>query len=204
MKRIVTLLFVIFSVITSAALYADDWDEIKNVAKDIKSVKADFIQEKHLKILNKPLISKGRFFFTAPTSLRWEYITPVKSILLMHNGRVKSYISGEKGFVEDSRSKAQAMGIVMQEITSWLNGRFHDDPNFKADLYTGRYDKIVLTPKDKSFLSIIQSIELEISRKQGIIKSVKITENKDSYTILKFSGINHNQQIDDKYYRDAE
>jgi len=62
-----------------------------------------------MKILVKPLVSNGRFLFTAPNSLRWEYFSPVKSILLLHNGNVKSYIEGKNGLVEDTKVKAQAM-----------------------------------------------------------------------------------------------
>jgi outer membrane lipoprotein-sorting protein len=185
-------------------VYADDWEEIRNVAQNIKSISAKFTQEKHMKILVKPLISDGRFFFTAPKSLRWEYVSPVRSILLLDNGKGKSYIQGKNGLVEDTRAKAQAMDIVMQMITSWLSGRFHDDPNFGAVLIKDKTDKIILTPKDKSLSDIISSIELQILRTEGMIKSVKISENRDSYTLLIFKEVEHNKNIDEKIYRQAE
>jgi outer membrane lipoprotein-sorting protein len=184
--------------------YADDWEEIKNVAQNIKSISAKFTQEKHMKILVKPLISEGRFFFTAPKSLRWEYISPVKSILLLDNGKGKSYMQGKDGLVEDTRSKAQAIDIVLQMITSWLSGMFHDNPNFGAVLIKGKTDKIILTPKDKSLSDMISSIELQISRTEGIIKSVKISENRDSYTLLIFKDVEHNKNIDERLFREAE
>jgi len=202
MKTIAAFIIILLSFVS--AIYADDWEEIAKTAKNIKSVSANFTQEKHMKILAKPLISKGRFFFTAPNSLRWEYISPVKSILMLHNGKAKSFMESKNGLVEDTRAKAQAMEIVMQEITSWLNGRFHDDPNFKPTLITGKIDKIVLTPKDKSLSNIINSIELQISRKEGIIKSVKISENNDSYTLLLFSDVDHNKNIDEKFYKEIK
>jgi len=202
-KKIIIFLLSIFCFFCSN-IYADDWEEIKNVAQKIKSISARFTQEKHMKILVKPLISEGRFFFTAPKSLRWEYLSPVKSILLMHNGKGKSYIQDKNGLAEDTRAKAQAMDIVLQMITSWLNGRFHDDPNFGAVLIKDKTDKIILTPKDKSLSAIISSIELQISRAEGIIKSVKISESRDSYTLLLFKEVEHNKNIDEKLYRQAE
>jgi outer membrane lipoprotein carrier protein len=199
-NKIIIFLIGIFCFYTSA-IHADDWDEIAKAAKNIKSISAKFTQEKHMKILVKPLISEGRFFFTAPKSLRWEYIAPVKSVLILDNGKGKSYIQGKDGLVEDTRAKAQAMEIVMQEITSWLNGRFHDDPNFGAALIKDKTDKIILTPKDKSLSDIISSIELQISRVEGMIKSVKISESSDSYTLLLFKEVEHNKIIDEKLYR---
>ena len=63
--------------------WAANWEDIQSAAEKIKSVSANFSQEKHLQILIKPLVSKGRFYFLAPDSVRWEYTSPVKSILLM-------------------------------------------------------------------------------------------------------------------------
>jgi outer membrane lipoprotein carrier protein len=202
MKRIFILINFFICIVSFAS--ADDWDAIRNVAKNIKSVSAKFTQEKHMKILARPLISEGRFIFASPASLRWEYLKPVKSILLMHNNRVKSYIEGRNGLIEDTKSKAQVMEIITQQITAWLNGRFHDDPNFAASLITGDTDKIVLKPKEKSFAKIISSIELAVSRKEGSIKSVRINETEDSYTLIIFSEIQHNSNIDEKLFREAE
>jgi hypothetical protein len=198
-------IILIFSLLfLPVTVYADEWEEIRNTAKNIKSVSAEFTQEKHLRILSRPLVSQGRFYFTAPGSLRWEYISPVRSILMMHNGRVKSYIEGRHGLVEDTSAKEQVMGIVIQEITSWLSGRFHDDPNFEAELFTDAQDKIVLMPKEASFSNIIRNIELVISRKEGAIKAVRISESADSYTLIRFTGIRHNKDIDERLYREAE
>ncbi len=200
MKKIfITVLLT--QVITLSHVSADNWKQIKETAKSIKSINADFIQEKHLKILTRPLISKGKLFFSAPGSLRWEYFSPIRSILLMYNGKVESYIKGNNGFVKDSRSKAQAMSIVMQEITSWLNGNFQDNPNFNTSLKAGAKSKITLTPKEKSLANIIKRIELNILKKKGVVKSIIIYESEDSYTWIKFSDIHHNEKIDDTVFK---
>ncbi len=200
----IRFIIIIFSLVTCnlpGIGYADDWDEVREAAKNIKSVSAEFAQEKHMKILVKPLLSKGKFYFNSPDSLRWEYISPLRSILMMHRGRVKSYAEGADGLVEDSRAKAQAMNIVMQEITSWLNGQFTDNPNFRADLKKGPEYKIVLTPKEKAVSNIIKSIEITILKDKGIIKSVSIRESEDSFTLLQFYNIRQNSPIDDAVFQ---
>lgn len=190
---------VIFFLLTPG--YADDWDEVREAAKNIKSVCADFTQEKHMKILVKPLLSKGKFYFNSPDSLRWEYISPLRSILMMYKGKVRSYAEGTNGLAEDSRSRAQAMNIVMQEITAWLNGQFTGNPNFNAQLLKGREYKIIMVPKEKAISEIIKSIEIIISKEKGIIRSVSINESEDSYTLMRFYNIKHNDKIDDSVFQ---
>ena len=192
----------IFLLIAGSCLtigWADNWDQIKNAAGQVNTVRCDFIQEKHLKILANPLVSKGVLYFKVPGSLRWEYISPVRSILLMHNGKTKRFIMRKDGFVEDSSANLQAMGFVLKEITMWLNGRFDENPQFTATLEAGH--KILLLPKEKSFSMMIQKIELMLSNTPGIIKSVTIYESDNSFTKFFFKKSILNGKIDDSMFR---
>jgi len=175
--------------------WADSWDQIKAAAGAIRTIRADFVQEKHLKILSRPLISKGILFYEAPDSLRWEYTAPVRSILLMHKGRIKRYAETSSGLVEDTGRDSKGMQIILQEISMWLQGRFSDNPAFDAKLESGR--KIVLTPKGKALSEMIERIELILSDRPGIIKSVTIYEGRDSYTRLRFTNTKINTKIDE-------
>jgi outer membrane lipoprotein-sorting protein len=181
--------------------WADTLVGIQDKAGEIKSVTANFIQEKHLKILSKPLISKGIFYYQSPQSLRWEYTSPFRSILLVHNGNIKRYIKGNDGFIQDSGVELQAMQVVLQEITLWMRGRFNDNPNFNAVLEPG--PKIVLTPKEKSFAAIIQRIELMLSNQPGIIETVQIYENDTSYTKFIFNNVRLNKPLKDSLFQDV-
>jgi len=116
----------IFFLIAASCLsigWADNWDQLKNDAGQVNTVRCDFIQEKHMKILANPLVSKGVLYFKVPGSLRWEYMSPIRSVLLMHNGKTKRFIMRKDDFIEDSSANLQAMGFVLKEITMWLNGR---------------------------------------------------------------------------------
>lgn len=181
--------------------WADNWDGIKDAAKSIKSISADFTQRKHMKILARPLVSNGRFSYAVPDSLRWEYISPVKSILLMHGGNIKRYNSSPEGYVEDSSVKLEAMRVVLQEITMWLNGRFDENPNFTAKLVHGKPARIILSPREAGGIStIIQRIELKLSLKPGIIDSVTIFESENAYTVIEFLNPGLNLVIPDSVF----
>ena len=182
--------------------WSKDWDQLRKDAGQIKTISADFIQEKHLQILSRPLISKGVFYYEAPGSLRWEYQSPIRSILMMHEGKVTRYIWGENGFRKDSGLSLQAMQIVLQEITKWLGGHFDDNPDFTASLEPDR--KIVLTPKKKAFSAIIRNIELILSDRPGVIKSVTIYEGEKSFTRIIFKNVRVNEVLKETVFRESE
>ncbi len=193
------LMFVMIAASCLTIGWADNWDQIKNAAGQVDTVRCDFVQEKHMKIFANPLISKGVLYFKVPGSLRWEYMSPVRSILLMHNGKTKRFIMRKDGFIEDNSANLQSMGFVLKEITMWLNGRFDENPQFTATLKAGH--KILLLPKEKSFSMMIQKIELILSDRPGIIKSVIIYESDNSFTKLVFKKSILNGKIDDSMFR---
>ena len=178
--------------------WADTWENLRQKSETIETVQAKFIQEKHLKILSKPLISKGTFYFKAPHSLRWEYEHPVQSVLLMHNGQISRFVKTGENFSHDSGVKLQAMQVVMDQITLWLSGRFQDNPNFNAILEEG--PKIVLTPKENTFSAIIARIELSLSDQPGIIDTVTIFEDENSLTRLIFKDAALNKPLEDSLF----
>jgi len=179
--------------------WGDSWDQIRKTAKDITSVEAEFVQKKHMAILAKPLVSRGKLYFQVPRSLRWEYTSPVNSILLMHNGTVTRYIKKGDSVTKDSSARLQSMQIVLQEITMWMKGNFDANPGFRPELRPGRV--IVLTPKEKSMGEIIQRIELKLSTRPGVIQSVRIYESEKSYTVIDFLNVKMNAKLPDSLFR---
>jgi outer membrane lipoprotein-sorting protein len=181
--------------------WADSWDGIREAADQVESISAEFVQAKHLPILVRPLVSRGVLYFRKPDSLRWEYRQPVRTILLMHKGTLRRYRQSGEGLKEEAGAGLQAMQFVMAEITDWFKGRFDNSRMFTARLETGR--KIVLLPKDPSFVKVIQKIELQLAHQPGVIESVIIYESRDSFTRMTFEKTKLNTDIPEELFRSA-
>jgi hypothetical protein len=179
--------------------WGSNWEELKSAAASVTSLSADFVQEKHMQILARPLVSSGVFYFQSPSSLRWEYRAPVRTILLMHDNRTERYVETGHGLIKETGAGLQAMQIVLEQISQWLGGRFDENPMFTANLEPG--PKIVLTPKEKSFTRMIHHIDLVLSERPGVIDSVFIYESEDSFTKLVFKNAVLNQPIDAALFR---
>ena len=182
--------------------WANSLEDIQKKSSEIKSVGARFTQEKHIQILARPLISKGIFYFQAPDSVRWEYISPVKSILLMHKGNIRRYLISGKGAVKDSGNAAQSMQFVLPEISRWTRGQFTDNDYFMASFKGGKEKQVVLTPRKKELSSMISRIVITPSPDTpGVLKSVKIVEGEGNYTLLEFTDVRINEKLNDSLFR---
>lgn len=164
-----------------------------NAAQRVESVQADFVQEKNMAILARPLISTGQFLFQAPGSLRWEYFTPLHSVLLMENGEIRKFVKKDGDFTEERGMGLNAMQVVMQEITGWLDGDITDTPTFLAE----QKDKalIILTPREAALANIISRIELKLLDQSGLMESVTLYEGGNSSTKMIFSDAKLNKPI---------
>jgi len=159
----------------------------------LRSVQADFIQEKHLKILARPIISTGTFTFQAPQSLRWEYKTAVHSVLLLHNGRMKKFIEKDGRLVEEKAMAMDTMQVVLGQISNWLDGRFSEGDMFSVT----RLDEhiVLLTAKDQALAALISKIELKLADQKGLLEKVTIFEGPGSSTSMTFNHAVLNREI---------
>lgn len=191
--------------ITAALLslgWTSSWDSIREAADAVKTVQADFTQEKHLPILKKPLVSEGSFVYQSPANLRWEYRQPVRSILLMFKGETRRYLESEGRLVPDQSAGLAAMSVVMDQITAWLKGRFDDNPMFAAELTKG--GKIVLTPTAEAMAKMIRRIELQLAHQPGAIDTVTIYEDEAAFTRLTFHNLRLNPQLEEALFTEAK
>lgn len=157
-----------------------------------------------MKILSRPLVSEGSFYFNAPDSIRWEYFKPLKSIVIAHKNNTKRYIYSEGKMVEDKTGGVQAMKIVLNEVAGWMSGKFDENPSFKATIRKKQNTSIILTPVGERMTGMIEKIEITLAPKAGTVKSVKIFEGSDNFTQIDFRNMKINALINPSLFQDVQ
>jgi outer membrane lipoprotein carrier protein len=205
MRRIFSIFLILFLFIALPyAVSADNFDQLHKDATNIKTVQSHFTQKKIMKILARPLVSEGRFYYVTPDSFRWEYTKPLKSIVISHKGETRRYIMSAGKMVEDKSGGVQAMRIVLNEVANWMSGKFDQNPSFKASVKEGATTEITLIPTGQEMAGMIQKIEISVSKKSMVVKSVKIIENENTVTIIDFRDVEINKPINETVFQDIE
>ena len=203
MKKVFLVLLILLMLVP-ASLRADNFERLRRDSSRISTISADFVQKKFMKILSKPLVSEGKFYYTAPDSIRWEYSQPIKSVVISDKGNTKRYIASGGKMVEDKTGGAQAMKIVLDEVAGWMSGKFTSNPSFTATLKEGSNTQITLTPVGKSMAGMIEKIEITVTRKDASIKSVRIVESATAETRIDFQHVVINQEIQPSVFQDVQ
>jgi outer membrane lipoprotein-sorting protein len=190
-------LFVLVAILVQgnpALGFSQDWGDLKRAAEGIRTLKADFTQKRHLKILEAPLISKGRLYYRAPDLLRWEYSSPLRSVMLKRGEGINVYQFLEGTWKADSSQAVEVRRMIFAEINRWLKGRFNEASGFTPSYDSGPPVRITLTPREE-FKRFLHRIELIFSERPGIIRSVEMVESQEARTKIEFTNLEINAHI---------
>jgi len=195
MKRILFLSALIVTIFSSGvAKPSQDLASLQEAAKIIQSVKAEFLQKRHLPILTEPLLSEGKFFFRASGLLRWEYLSPLRSVMLQKGDQIRLYHFSEGVWKAEMTQAVEARRMVLAEIRQWLQGRFDQSKAFNHLYAPGPPARIILDPRE-GINKFIQRIEIVLSARPGVISRVEIEEPGGSRTSIEFRNVEINPNL---------
>ena len=190
--------------IATAIFFADisparDFTSLKEASRNIRSVKADFLQKRFLQILTKPLLSEGKLFFNAPDSVRWEYLNPLRSVTLRKGNTIQIYNFSEGVWKPEITQAIEARRTVLAEISQWFQGRFDESKAFKHTYSPGPPARIILVPGE-GVNRFIQRIEIVLSVRPGVIDRVEIEEPGGSRTSIEFRKVEINSNFSSEVF----
>lgn len=168
--------------------------KISAAAQQTKSLQAQFVQTKTLKMLNHRLVSRGRMSYAQPTNLRWEYATPTKYVFVLSGNKV--LLGGERGKnVVDVRQNKVFQQIARLMVSN-VTGQCLTDPSFRTQLFSQDGAWIAqLTPQRGEMKALFARISLTIDPKLAVVKRVVLTERSGDVTTIDLSHFAKNQAI---------
>ncbi|MEE4260551.1 MAG: outer membrane lipoprotein carrier protein LolA [Bacteroidales bacterium] len=191
----ILILIGILTGLSSFQMQQDDFQELKNkdslVAKikaytsETYSIKSDFIQEKHLTILEEVLVSEGHFIFQKENSVLWEYTTPIDYAIIVFDGKF-TIRDGKKVQEYDIESNRMFKEINHMIITS-VSGDFLNNPDFESTYFeNGTFYLVRLSPVKPEVNNMLSTIEIYFDKNNISVSQVKFIEPGDDFTLIKF------------------
>ena len=171
-------------------------DVEKNFSK-IKTLKTLLTQEKNIALFSEPVISTGFCIFKSPDKLRLDFIEPFKSSLIINNSQIFKYEFFHDNWQKLDIGNKEMMLLIMENITSWLKGKFKDPDLYEICVFKNKNTTILLTPKADEFKKFISSFELGLNHEMNGLEYIIINETKNNYTKIQFHNDEINKEISD-------
>jgi outer membrane lipoprotein-sorting protein len=170
--------------------------EVQKRQQSVRSIQADFRQEKSLDLLAETQISNGTFAYEKPDKVRWDYASPAEVVMLIAGGRLTTWYPTLKKAetlevtrFQDRIFKYMGAGSAIDELSNYFNFRFTE----KKGSNTYRLD---LAPKTKQIGKRVRSITIYIDRETYLTSRIEYVEGDGDSTIYEFSDIRINEPVD--------
>jgi outer membrane lipoprotein carrier protein len=169
--------------------------KISQVASSIKTMQCDFIQTKHLKMLNDDMVSKGRMYYQQGNRLRWEYTSPYIYIFIINNDKVLLKNNQRNDVIDVNKSKL-FKEIARMMMNSVVGSCLTDEKSFKSSISVSAGEWVAtLLPHRKDMKQMFQKIVLHFSQKQAMVTQVELIEKNGDATIIDLKHIRTNETI---------
>jgi outer membrane lipoprotein-sorting protein len=167
-----------------------------------------FTQHKRLAMLDVTLESEGMIFFSRPGSVRFEILSPVRSLMVYDGKKVQCYTFTEGAWKLLNNPAATAIGQVLRQIGRWIQGDFDADRKM-FDLDVVPFDKgagcVRLTPRSEALTKYIQRIEIYVEKAPDYqVTRVIIRESDVDLTEMRFRRELRNQPVPEGTFSSPE
>lgn len=171
-------------------------NKLRETSAKTQSISSEFIQEKHLTMMEEVLVSRGRFLFKKKNKVRWEYFEPIVYAIIINQNR---FIINNDGKISEFDTESNKLfKEINNMIVMAIQGNFVDDPEFTASFYQNDNNYLaVLIPENELLGDILAEIKIYFSKQDIAVSEVKFIEPGDDFTKITFINRKANIEIDD-------
>jgi outer membrane lipoprotein-sorting protein len=200
---LITFLSVMSSALAQTALSKAEIIKFKKSvqlkAEKTKSIKSDFIQTKQISVLNNSVVSSGKLVFKSPNLVKWEYLKPETNIAIFKNNELLvSDGSKSKRINLDSNKWFRQLNDL---IVGSVKGNMFDEKTFEISYFKNENGyKVIFKPIEKRLKKFMSQFELTFPYQGFEVKSVKLVEPNNDFTLIEFKNRVDNSAVSDKAF----
>lgn len=169
--------------------------QINKAAAQLSSMQCEFVQTKHLKMLNKSMVSNGKMYYQKSNKLRWEYTTPYKYTFILNGSKALLKNNNRTDVVDTNKNRMmKEIGRVMMNTV--MGNCLQNDKDFKTSITSTQTEYVAtLLPQRKDIKSMFQKIILHFNRKNSMVTSVELVEKNGDRTVIELKNVKTNVPI---------
>lgn len=193
-----TLFILIASLLSCVAMAQNDTqiiEQISAASAKITTLECDFVQTKHLKILDNRLVSRGKMYYSQPDKLRWEYVTPYSYIFIMNQNQILLKNSTRADVIDVNQNKI-FKDISRLMMNSIMGDMLKDNTTFEISMAStkGGYTA-TLIPIKREMKQMWTKLVLLFDAESLGVKRMEMYEKSGDCTIIELENVKINRAI---------
>lgn len=170
---------------------------IEDKVSRMESLRADFVQEKHLAILDKPIVLKGTLFMEKPNLFAWHVEHPLRYSMVVEGGVIRQWDEDTEQVQKISLGKNPAFKMMIQQMRDWFSGTYRPMlAEYRVSLLENDPITLEFIPLDNALArQVIERVTITFAGDERYIQQIQIVERGGDRTLLKFVDILLNAPI---------
>ena len=173
-------------------------EQVDAAAKNVETLAGQFTQRNRVKLFKQELTAKGLVYFRKPRQIRWEYLEPDPSVMILDGNHALLRSAGGPPQQFDLDHDA-TMRAIFDQLLTWLGpgslAKARDDYELAAS-GTAAAPVLTLTPKLASAVGrAFAKIELRLDGKSWQLRSILLVEKNGDEKEIVFQHLQRNAKI---------
>jgi len=177
-------------------------DAFDRKQKETTTLVAGFSERKDLKLLAKPVLSRGEFFYNRPNQVRWEYLEPDRKVFVITESMYVAYYPALKRaeevpikkFVGKRLFRFIGLGQSIEEL-----GKYYDIRLAPSDIKETHL--LLLTPRKKRVRDHVAEMKIWVDAATFLPRQLQYLEADGDSTLLTFHDIRVNEKVASAQFR---
>lgn len=161
------------------------------------TIVAGFTEKKDLKLLERPVLSRGEFYYNRPNQVRWEYLDPDHRVFVITEDLYVAYYPALKRaeevpikkFVGRRLFRFIGLGQSIEELGKEYEFRLAP----QSDLPGAHL--LILTPRKKRMRERMAEMKIWVDTETSLPRQLRYTEVDGDSTLLTFHDVRTNVEI---------
>ena len=202
MKRYI-LIFLMFcsSAVSFAQTQQEIIEQINKASAQMQTLECDFVQTKHLQILDDKMVAKGRMYYQQADKLRWEYVSPYTYIFILNQNQVLLKNNDRTDVIDVERNRI-FKEIARMMMNSIVGNCLSDEKTFKTQVEVAGNEWVAtLVPLKKDMKQMWNKLVLHIQPDMKVVSKVEMHEPSGDYTVIDLKNIRTNSPVNQEVFR---
>lgn len=174
--------------------------KVQETAQNTTTIVSNFVQTKHISVLDNEIVSEGKLVFKAPDLVKWEYLKPYQNTAVFKDDQLLVNNEGKKQTIDLGSNKL--FRSLNSLIVNSIKGDMFDESQFELTYFKLDEGYLVeFVPIDKRLKKFIASFELKFSKSSAQVEEVKLIEPNSDYTLITFQNRKVNTTVPDSDFK---
>ena len=165
-------------------------------AASLKTISADFTQEKLSFMLREPIVSTGRFVYEKPDRLYWETGKPSLSGFVVNGDKARRWGSDRRAAETFDVQKEPLVNAIVEQVSAWARADFQWlEKRYRISVTGAAPTALKLYPLSSQEKKYIARLVITFSEDWSHVRSVHIYEKEGDQTRITFKNVILNEPV---------